>query len=240
MNITATVNLEGMSRKFDLVAERVEDLDEPLREFGEHLKHRALERFNAQNFEPLKSGTLKQRARKGLKTAERKLERDVGRAFTRTRQKQQSKAPKGLLQAALTLMGAQPSGTSIAMRSRGIANRQAVLAEFQKQFRGGKGGMALSLKQMASLNDRVTRSVNKAMGKKILGKLPDSLVVEVGDGSVTLAERTEKEWSEVHNKGGTGGNRSKIPKRETVVLDDEDLGYFAILLKDYIVKPLVE
>lgn len=242
MIFTLEVNIAGLERKFDIVVERASDIEGPLRKFGNHLKRRAIERYKAQNFAPLADSTLGHRAQKGMRTLERKLSRDVRKAFQR---QQGEQAPKGLLQRALAAIGAEPGGAILAGSSRGVMNRLAVLSEFQRRHRKGSsvlmayGGKPLGVKSLASLDKREERAVMKAVGKKILGTLPATLEVEVGFGVVTVASRTDKKWTDTHNTGGDAGHGAKIPKRETLPPPDEsDMQVLEELLKEHLLEPL--
>lgn len=242
MIFTLEVNFDGMNRKFDLAIENASDLREPLNEFGKYLKQRALNRYKEQDFEPLKQKTVQARVKKGIKSLEGKLVRDVRNAYKR--QNDTQPMPKGFFQSALAAIGARPSGAILGGQSKGVTNRLAVLSEFQRRHRGGSSalmsasGKPLSVKQLSSLDQRTERAVNKALGKPILGKLPETLVLEVGIDTVTLTSLTTRHFTLVHNDGGTAGHGAKIPQREALRVEQGDIEILGLILKDYIVKPL--
>ncbi len=243
INYTLIVNTEGIDRKFDLVINKASDIDGPMRRMGAHLKQKALAKYKAQAFQPLAASTLKERAQKGLSRMESKLQKDVGKAYKR--QNGGVQMQKGFLASALAAIAGEPGGALLGGQSRGVTNRLAVLSEFQRRHRKGSSvlmtysGKPLSIKQLSSLDARTERSVSKAVGKAILGRLGDSLQVTVGFGNVKLESRTSGTWSAVHNDGGEAGHGAKIPKRETLKLDEEDMRVLEELLKEHLLEPLV-
>ena len=131
--------------------------------------------------------------------------------------------------------------------SRGAKNRLAVLAEFTRKHRKGSSRLMeaanaqpLTLKQSQSLAVRTVRAVSKAVGRPILGGLPETLEVEVNGATVTLASRTRKHWTDVHNEGGEAGRGAKIPQRQTIVLEDSDVEILISMLKAHMLLPVQE
>jgi hypothetical protein len=225
-------NIDGLVRKFDTLADSAADLERPLRMFGSYLRKKALARYKAQDFPGLATSTIEKRAQKGLRTLERKLNRDLRKAIGRARVED---APKGILGRLFGRNIPDPG----ALETRGVKSRIAVLAEFQKRHRpqgelaARTGLKPLSIKQLASLGNREDRAVAKAVGGPILGRLPQSLVVTVGEGSVTLESRTHEKWTEAHNKGGAVGHGAVLPKRETVKVDATDLDVLGEILVEH-------
>ena len=239
---SVVVKTENLDRKFDTLALAARDLRKPLGQFGGYLRKKAIAKYQAQAFAPLARATLEKRAGKGLQSLEGKLHRDLKKAIARARAPGQ---PKGLL--AQLLGGSIGAQDLSALDTRGVRNRMAVLAEFQRRNRPG-GTLAqradlkpLSLKQVAGLNAREARAVSRTVQGPILGKLATSLVVEVEGGSVTLASRVKGHWTAVHNEGGTAGHGATIPQRETIVLEESDLDVFEeILVEHHLLAPLRE
>lgn len=228
------VNLDGVEHKMQTLALSAKDLEAPLRIFGGYMRKKALRKYQAQGFAPLADSTLAKRVSKGVHSMERKLARDVRRAHSR---------------AAAGMSGGL--GDVMAFASRGVRNRVAVLGEFQRRhprmWKGRAAGMVasgamreLSVKQLASLQARTQRAVDRAVGKPILGNLVNSLEVVVERGSMTLASRTAEEWSAVHNDGGSAGNNATIPKRETISVDGTDLEVLVSILKEHLLLPFQE
>ena len=227
-----------MIHKLETAALEAQDLSIPLRILGSRLKRRALERYKGQAFPPLAASTLEHRASKGMASLEGKLRRDVRRAKQREASK---RSPPGFM---AKLLGASVGDVAVG-ESRGVQNRVAALLEFQRRHRRGglyyaAGGKALSLKQHASLTERETRAVARAVGGPILGQLPRTLQVVIEEGSVTLRSRTHEEWSSAHNEGATVGHGAKLPQRETVTLDDSDIEFFITVLKEHHLMPFQE
>src|SRR5262245_24816246 len=124
------VGIDGLYRRFDTLADVSSDLERPLTKFGNYLRKRAIERARAQDFAPLAESTLQKRAQKGLRQLERKITRDVRKATRRDRE-----APRGLF---ARLFGAGRAAEELgALSTRGVKNRMAVLAEFQRRHRAG-------------------------------------------------------------------------------------------------------
>lgn len=226
------VNLDGIEHKFDTMANSARDLEKPLAIFGGYMKKKALKKYEAQDFAPLAASTLAARASKGVHSLERKLSRDVKRATKKSTEK----------------LGGDALAAIQAVSTRGVRNRLAVLAEFQRRHpatyaaraggvMAGAGLKPLSFKQAVSLNARTDRAVARAVGKPILGNLTRSLTVEVGSGSMTLASRTAEGWSEVHNEGGTAGHGAAIPERRTIEVEPSDLSVLTSILQSYLLLP---
>ncbi len=235
------VNIDGLIRKFDTLANSADDLNKPLKQFGGYLRKRALERYKAQDFVPLAESTIKKRAGKGLRSMNKKLLRDVRGALKRARSK---RAPRGLIEKLLTSKAVQHSlDNVIDSQAKGVRNRLAVLSAFQGQHRG-IGGVSrlelaadakpLSIKQLAGLGSKTDKAVAKAVGKPILGGLAKTLKITVDSGTVTLTSLTHQTWSDAHN-AGDGHN----PKRETIKLEESDLDVFGTILEEHFLLPFV-
>ncbi len=240
MPFSLYLNVDGLVKRLDTAAETARDLKEPLKKFGLYMRKRAVERYKAQDFAPLAASTLAQRAAKGVHSLENTLSSDVRRAVVRER----ANAPKAKQSFVEKLMGKQPIGI-VTAHSKGVTNRMAVLAEFQRRHSRGAGGLKeraggkeLTLKQMESLSARTSRAVNKAVGRPILGKLASTLKVVVDGDTVTLVSLTKEHWTEVHNMGGTAGHGAKIPERKTILLEEKDVQILAEILKEHCLLPL--
>ncbi len=242
--ITVRVEIDGLVRTFETVAESARDLSPALRQFGGYLRKKAKAKYDAQDFAPLAAATVAGRALKGLHSLEGKLKTDVRRALKRSRLSRG--APAGILGRVLTSTATRHVLEDLASgQSKGARNRQAVLAAFQRQHAlGGKsrlesaGATPLTFRQQLSLNARADRAVTRQVGKPILGGLSKTLVVEVGEGTVTLKSKTHGVWSEAHNAGAVVGHGAKLPKRETVKLEADDLDVFGSILEHHLLRPL--
>lgn len=247
---TVVVELDGLNRKLDTFADSAGDLEKPLGIFGAHLRRRALERYKAQNFAPLAESTIEKRALKGMHSLGRKLQGDVRKALRRARQARQ-REPKGFLARLLDQKQSLALEDALSVQTRGVQNRLAVLAEFQRHHGlnwGKKGGTfadriqakPLTFKQNISLAQREARAVMRAVNQPILGGLPRTLVVVVESGTVTLRSATHEKWSEAHNQGATVGHGSKLPKRETIKLESDDVEVLVAILKHHLLLPFAE
>lgn len=233
MGWSVSVNLDGLNRKFDTLADSAGDLEKPLAILGARLKQKALKRYKAQNFAPLAESTIQKRAQKGMGSLERKLHSDVRKAMGRARK---ARGPKGLLEKLLT---SKAMDDVLSSQTRGVQNRLAVLAEFQRHndplgLKEKVEGRKLTLKQQASLAQREARAVMRAVSKPILGGLDKTLVVVVTDGKVTLESATHQKWSKAQNDGATVGHGATLPERKTVELEQDDLTFFEAVLKSHL------
>jgi hypothetical protein len=200
------------------------------------MKRRALERYSAQNFEPLAEATIHGRVKQGLASMESKLKSDLKKAVKRS---SKERAPRGFLERVFSSGAGRGLDTALGV-SRGAKNRLAVLTEFTQRHRSAKNRLEagadakpLTLKMQQSLALRTMRSVSKKVAKPILGKLPATLEVLVSGAKMTLASRTGQHWTEIHNEGGQAGSGSKIPARPTIFIEDSDLEILVALLKDH-------
>jgi hypothetical protein len=241
---TVAVDVGGAVRKLETLAVSVEDLERPLKIFGDYMKRRAMERYQAQNFEPLAEATVHGRVKKGLASMESKLKGDLNKAVKRSAKR---RPPRGLLERVFASGAGRGIDTALGSMSRGAKNRLAVLTEFTQRHRAGKNrmeaaadGKPLTLKMQQSLAVRTMRAVSKKVGKPILGKLPETLEAQVSGAVMTLASRTTRHWTEIHNEGGQAGSGSKIPKRETVTIEDSDLDVLVALLKAHMLLDVQE
>lgn len=228
--------MDGIEYKCDTLAASAADLHEPLARFMGYMRKKAHAKYERQNFAPLADSTMKKREERGRHSLERKLARDVRRA-----QKRAGGGRKGDVLADV-----------LAVQTRGMKNRLAVLAEFQrrhpKMFEGRKNGIVadalhlkpLTAKQVESLDARQTRAIERAKARPILGGLPRTLVIQIGNGSGTLVSRTHEEWSEAQNSGATVGHGAQLPERKTIELESVDIHVFESILKDHLLKPFQE
>lgn len=236
MGWSVSVNLDGLNRKFDTLADSAGDLEKPLAILGARLKQKALKRYKAQNFAPLAESTINKRGQRGMQSLGRKLHSDVRKAMGRARK---ARGPRGLLERLLTSKAMEDMLSS---QTRGVKNRLAVLQEFERHLdplglKEQAQGQKLTLKQQASLSQREARAVMRAVSKPILGGLDKTLVVIVRDGSVTLESATHQEWSEAQNSGGAVGHGAQLPARRTVFLEQDDITFFEAVLKAHLLLP---
>lgn len=216
---SVAVNIDGLVTKMDTLALSARDLDEPLRRFGAYMRKKAIAKYERQNFAPLADATVMARARGGRKSLEGKLYSDVRKA-------QRRQAARGERD-----------------KSRGTANRLAVLAAYQEQRGFKRAGIAsgvlaeLTFKQALSLGAREDRAITRAVGKPVLGGLPRTVGFEVRGGSMTLASRTHEKWTAAHNEGATVGHGAKLPERRTIEVEGVDLVVLQSILKSHLLLP---
>lgn len=111
-----------------------------------------------------------------------------------------------------------------------VKRRQRVLEEFKRIEAGTQGPSQLNDKQQKKLQDRIGRA--KAKGARLLGKMSSSIKTEIRGGSLSVY--SEIEWAGVHNDGGTAGHNAKIPQREFLALDEEDVEALEGFILDHI------
>ncbi|MEO9194596.1 MAG: hypothetical protein ABI445_13130, partial [Polyangia bacterium] len=172
--LTVTVDVGGLERKLDLMIDISTDLTPALRRIGGYLKAETKRRFAEQNFAPLAASTLANRASKGIRALDRKLQRDYGKAKKRAWDgaRASGNVPRGLIARALArLSGAAVAQAAGVAQTRGVRNRLAVLETFRATHFKGTTSAKLTEKQNASLTARTQRAVEKAVGGAILGKL---------------------------------------------------------------------
>jgi hypothetical protein len=246
--ITLEINVEGAVRKFELATIMAEDLEEPLTRFAKYWFARTKAHYEAQNFAPLAQSTIDKRAQAGLRTLERRLKRETKKA--RDRAMAATGKRSTWVASVLGLASATAAAAAaIAGQTRGVRNREAVLAALQAKHRGKrKGGdddvvksdQVLTLKQSQSLAMRVVRAVSRSINRKILGALDKSTFVEVRGDAVTLMAETAKSWSEAQNDGGTVGHGAVLPKREAIMFEPHDEAVLISILKDHLLLPFQE
>ncbi len=233
MPFTINVNVDGVVRKMDTLANSAADLSPALKRIGGYLKANALRRYKEQGFAPLAQSTLDKRAAKGLHTLEHKLGYDLKKAKRRAwdSRRAEGRSPRGAIARVLSrLTLGDLAGEQAVNSTRGVQNRLAVLEEFGRRHRSGVGGRVLSAAQTKSLNARETRAIAKQINKPILGGLPRTLNFKVANGSVTLKSETYQHFTEVHNKGGGVGNGASVPARTTIEVDESDIAVFKAIL----------
>lgn len=101
-----------------------------------------------------------------------------------------------------------------------VENRKRVLEEFKRIEGGGKlDESLLKPKQAAKLQERIGRAQKKA--ERPLGRLASSIKSEIKRD--TLIVFSEVEWAGAHNDGATVGHGAKLPQREFLTIEEEDL-----------------
>jgi len=240
------VNLDGLEYRIATLVQQASDLDEPLRIWGGYKLKEVRAIYKAQDFPGLAASTIEKRVQKGVRSLERKLGGDVRRALQRARK---ARGEKGFLQRLIEGEAGKALEDIKSVSARGVQNRLAVLAEFQRRHRAGGSRAAfgdlaaraqlkpLSIKQLASLGAREDRAVSRAVGKPILGGLPSTLKSVVEGGSIRIVSESREHWTDAHNSGDTVGHGAKLPKRETLSLTQHDLDVFIEILKDHLLYP---
>lgn len=247
--ITIQVNIDGAIHILETAAEHATFLDKPLKLFGEYLKKKAGDRLKAGNFAPLSSGTTHARVLKGLARVESKLHIDLRKAVKRATTAQLGE--QSVLNKMIRSVGG--GGKFVPEDTKGTRNRTAVISEFQRRNRRqglhgkfstrsqiAESAQKLTLKQHASLTNRTRSAIKKAVSKQILGRISQILEVKVDYGDVSVKSKSTKEWTEVHNTGGTVGHGSKIPQRQYLLVEEDDLAILEGLIKEHVLEPLVK
>lgn len=88
--------------------------------------------------------------------------------------------------------------------------------------------------QRANRNRLHKHAVGKATPKKILGKLPNAMVVTVGELFVKIVSRVD--WSGVHQEGGVVGKHAGVPQRTFYWLSDKIVGIAEDIILKHVMK----
>lgn len=246
--LTLFVDVSGVERKLSFMVDQAKDLDPVLRKYGQsYLRRKVQQRFEQGGGPPLKASTQAKVARAGGRLYGRAAERAAGLLQRKLRRElkraQRSRhqvddpilfAREEARQRHLASQGRRSRSMAEVIRSRDAAveRRKRVLAIFEKVLAGDEVSAATSGKgaerAKAKIEERLGRS-RKKVEAHLLGKIPGSMKLEVKGGRLVFG--SEIDWAWVHELGGDAGHGAKIPARERVYLDDEDMD----LLVDMIV-----
>lgn len=219
--ITLSVNIDGIERKLETLAETAKDLEPALRMFDGYLRARVRQRFASGGPGwPERSAEdegKRHRADQVDALAVHKMQRKLEREFDRARRRR-----------------AAGKGTEAA-----VERRYAVLKEFMRQAAGGAVGIqggkdARREKSIAGLRQRFQRAAERDHG--ILGKLASSIASTVSRGTLTLYSKVA--WAGVHNEGGTVGHGATLPARPFLFLESSDIDVLAEILTNRFARAL--
>lgn len=225
MRLSLSIDVKGAKRRIETVATRIEDLEQPLRDFGKYLRAKAAVRF--------KSGGPGWPARK-----------DNGERFT----------SEGKLRLTKELRAIVAKATPDAQRALKAATRSGgggALGEAIRQASSG-GRIDKALSRIAKQLDRDAKSEQrrsttpmtaaqaakaemrraKREQKPLLGRIATSLKARVSKRG-TLEVYSAIPWAGVHNDGGTAGNNAEQPERRFLELEEDDLLVLAQLIEHH-------
>lgn len=203
----------------ETVAESLEDLQLPLQLWNKYYRAKVQKKFDegGPGWQPTKKSETQSEAKalpdEALKqVADAMLRRKLTNELRRASRKY-----------------ARGKGTAKALQ-----RRYAVLQEFERIAAGGLPVATLSAdkrleKSVKNLRQRHARATTKAQGRT-LGRIASSIKSKVAKYSVTVF--SEIPYSAVHNDGGTAGHGAKIPQRQFLDVDDDDLKVLAGLIED--------
>lgn len=231
MEFTFRVNIEGLERKFTLLADSAKKIDPALRVFDRYLRLRVRSRFEASGpgWPQLAQATLDHRRAAAMVALERKLGRDVRR--------QQKVIARRF--GALEQLGLGGYEKQRATSARAFQRRLMTVAEFRRLQAGGAASPSLfegkgADKQKASLEGRVGRAEERA-GEKMLGKIASSFRSMIKAGQLTI--ESEIPWAGIHNEGGRAG-RSEIKARPFLFLEERDIDVLVEILRNHMLIAL--
>jgi phage gpG-like protein len=79
-----------------------------------------------------------------------------------------------------------------------------------------------------------TKKARRRNARKLLGKLPNAVVITASSTSVVARSRAA--WSSVHQDGGRAGKGAVIPRRQFLWISDELLQTAADVVADHVVE----
>lgn len=225
MKLEFFVEIDGVYRMFDVIVSSLQDLREPLRLLGAHLRQKAKTRFSSQGpgWPGLAASTQERldSSYKGKMTAGGKV-----RSTARLRGILRKASPDiaAAVRSATASTGGGKLGAAIRNSSelgRGIRSQlKAVAKELDRaQARAGAG-------------KKTRKGVRASKRHKLLGRLSGSLKARVTKGAVEVFSVVP--WAGVHNAGGTNGRGAQIPSRTFLELEEEDLAVFQRLIAEHL------
>jgi phage gpG-like protein len=207
------IDVGGVRRTFTSFVENMRDLDPALQAFGRYL----LKKWRKpKSFAPLAAATIAHRESSQAAATEAIRKIQLGRLRKKlVREMRRAKA--------------KSSGAA-------VAQRYAVLKEFDRIVGGGGAGVSLlsgpdGAKASKSLRGRIERAGGKS-SSKILGRLPAANKMQVKSGALTAGSTVD--WAHAHNEGLSVGKGAKLPQRTYVTVEEEDMNVLVNLVVDYI------
>jgi phage gpG-like protein len=213
------VNTSEGERLIETVATSLEDLQLPLQMWNKYFRQKVQEKFAASGpgWAPTLRAQATEKSGEATKDAVSQFADDMlRRKLRRELQRAAKKYARG-------------SGSKKAME-----RRYAVLQEFERIAAGGEMRLGSTIdarldKSVRGLRERHGRAVSKAQGKP-LGRVASSIKSKLTKYSVNVF--SEIPWSAVHNDGGVAGHGAKIPQRQFLDIDDDDVKMLAQLVED--------
>jgi phage gpG-like protein len=226
-------NSDALTKKWRLIADESQDLDEVLKAFGAYLRKKAKDKFAQEG-----PGW----PRLAESTANR-LQHTFNNKFTVSggiRKSAASSIKKGLQKAIKS--GKLPVAAKAKLEDiikNGIrGNSYALMAYGSFKFKKDSElnpveKLEKSLVKFKSLSHDERKAKlekkRKSSTHKLLGKIAGSIKSRLRKNVLEVYSAIE--WAGVHNDGGQAGKGSKIPKRTFLELDDEDLHVLSSLLE---------
>lgn len=219
--ITFKLDSTRLERKMQLTIDAAKDLREPFREFGAYLRKKADAKIKGQAFLPLAKETIEARLghryqNRLIRTLENKLNRDKNKAIKRGA-KQTTIARK------IMMLQEFRRWTSLGTDSTSQGSAKEAIEK-------GLKTTTLRAKDAFRLKRRIDK---QTIGEHpILGKMANTLKVE----ALKTRLRVYSVWSpsKAHNEGLTVGHGAKLPKREFLHLDPEDMDVLKDILSKHI------
>lgn len=215
MRFTLALELDGVRRRFGLLAKSAADLTPALRTFDRYYRARVAQRFASEGpgWPPRTGATV---ARAGSATA------PAGRAAQEVRRK-----------LSRAYASAQKRHGAGKLSEDRVASAHAALVELKRQRQGGTLGQQQGA--AARLEQRVGRmreqAAGRAAGGRTLGKIAGSIASSIKAGTLTVESKAP--WAGAHNDGATVGHGAKLPARPFLFLDDTDREMFAEILRNH-------
>lgn len=228
-----------LGKAFKIAADNASDLKEVLSQFSKYLRGKVKEHFEegGPGWPALSSGTKNrlQHSFTGKFTAHGKLRKSAQKSILKQIEKgiSKGKIPMAARSQFKAIVAGNLAGNNTALRAFGFieGKKKAKDQNAAEKIQSKLNKLAAQTHSKRSEGLEKTRASGK---HKLLGKLASSIKSKVTKD--TLEVFSAVEWANVHDDGGTAGHGSKIPKREFMRLDENDLKVLATLLEGHIVK----
>lgn len=226
--ITLKLSVNGQLRELETRAERLEDLELPLRQWEKYKRGDVQRIFDAggpgwpdkkgAKQGPQTAGAAQADAARIKKVADNILRIKL-RAELRRAQRKHARGKGNESKSAAT-----------------VARRYAVLKEFERLAAGGdpargSTGDARLDKSVSGLRARTARASAKAASRP-LGRVAASIKSKVEKHAVSVFSTIP--WAGAHNEGATVGNGARLPERRFLDITEQDTAVLLMLITAYV------
>jgi hypothetical protein len=228
-----------LGQKFKIMAANLDTVDEALKQFSKYLRDKAKGKFESEGpgWPGLAQSTDQRLAHSftGKFTVDGKLRKSSQKAMLAQIEKsiKKGKLPMSARTLFKKMAAGNLAGDDLALRAFGHIEGKKKAKDLntveKTQRKLQKLGQQTRDQRRAGLNK------TRALGKhKMLGKLASSIKSKMAKHTLTVYSGVP--WAGVHNEGGTGGKGARIPQRQFLNLDQEDLEVLSALLEAQLVE----